>query len=142
MPVITATYERMTFRVEAVRVTTNNMEEVAEWCGGRVVDIDTSGFGRKHVQVPTGKDGMSIAHANIGNWVTCLVKGNSFRVYKEKSFLEAFRGIMSETERYAKIHELLMKIRTAQDSATYHGDGSADVVLLIDKVAHEICRMM
>lgn len=142
MSVVTATYERKTFRVEAVRVTSDNMEEVAEWCGGRVVNTDGFGYGRKHVQVPTGKGGESIAHAYIGNWVTCLVKAQSFRVYKEKSFLEAFSSIMSETERFAKVYEMLMSIRHAQDVATYHGEGSADVLLLVDQTARQICEMM
>jgi hypothetical protein len=40
MPIITAPFERYTFRVEAVRVTTSNLEEIAEWCGGRVVSTE------------------------------------------------------------------------------------------------------
>lgn len=147
MPVVTATYERKTFRVEAVRITSTNMEEVAEWCGGRVVKVQDYGWGvydqgRSYVQVPTGHQHDKIAHAHIGNWVTCLTKTNSFRVYKEKSFLMAFRGILSETEKYAKVHELLVKVTRAQDAATFHGDsGSGEVALLIEQAAREICSM-
>lgn len=141
MPVVTATYERKTFRVEAVRVTSENLEEIAEWCGGRVIP-ERIGYSRTFVQIPIGHNGLNVIHAFVGNWVTCLVKTKSFRVYKEKSFLEAFRGIMSETEKYAKVHELLMRIRHAQDVATYHGDTSEDVLLLVDRAAHQICEMM
>lgn len=140
MPVVTATYERKTFRVEAVRVTSTNMDEVAEWCGGRLVD--SSNYGRKHVMVPTGKNSESLAPAFVGNWITCLDKGRSFRVYKERSFLEAFRGILSETERFAKVHEMLLKLALAQDRATYHGDSSGEMILLVEKTAREICEMM
>ncbi len=142
MPVITAQFERHTFRVEAVRVTTNNLEDIAEWCGGRVVDTPGYAEGRKHVQVPTGPTGMGIARAHLGNWVTCLVKAKSFRVYKEKSFLEAFRSIMTETEKYAKVHEMLMRIRNAQDTATYWEQGSDGVMLLVEQTARELCEMM
>lgn len=142
MPVITAQFERCTFRVEAVRVTTTNLEQIAEWCGGRVVDTPGYAVGRRHVQVPTGLEGNSIARAHLGNWVTCLVKARSFRVYKEKSFLEAFRGIMSETEKYAKVHAMLMKIRNAQDTATFWEEGYDGVMLLVEQTARELCEMM
>lgn len=138
--IIPETYERETFRVEAVRVTSTNMVEVAEWCGGRIVDSD--GNGRRHIHVPTGKNEEKIAHAFIGNWVTTLVNVRSFRVYKEKSFIESFRGIMSESEKFAKVHEILLSITRAQDSATFFGDTSGDIMLLVEKSAREICRMM
>lgn len=139
---ITAPFERCTFRVEAVRVTTTNLAEIAEWCGGRVVETRGYEPGRCHVQVPAGPDGKAIARAHVGNWVTCLDRMRSFRVYKEKSFLEAFRGIMSDTEKYAKVHEMLMKIRNAQDTATYWGQGSEGVLILVDQTAKKLCEMM
>jgi hypothetical protein len=142
MPIITAPFERATFRVEAVRVTTDNMEEIAEWCGGRVVETPGYAPGRKHIQIPTGPTGLGLARAHLGNWVTCLVKAKSFRVYKEKSFLEAFHSIMSDTEKYAKVHEMLMKIRNAQDVATFNEEGHGDVLLLVDQTARQLCEMM
>lgn len=135
---ITESFERATFRVEAVRVTTQNMVLVAEWCGGRIVQND----GRKHIQVPSGLRNEHIAHAYIGTWVSCLAGTTSFRVYKEKSFTEAFRPIMSRDEKFAKVHEILLRLRLAQDRATYHGDSSGDVILLIEKMTHEICEMI
>lgn len=137
--IVTATFERCTFRVKAARVTSKNLADIAEWCGGRVVQ---NVGGRIHVQVPTGLRQESIAHAYIGNWVTRLEETESFRVYKEQSFLGAFREIVSDTEKYAKVHELLMKVAMAQDAATYHGDSSGDVVLLIEKTAREICSII
>lgn len=148
MPIVTATYERCSYQVKAVRVTSKNLEEIAEWCGGRVVNAKDYGWnvyshGRKHVQVPTGLKGENIAHAHIGNWVTCLVKARSFRVYKEKSFLETFREVVVEADKFAKVHELLLKVARAQDAATYHGDSNGDdVALLIEKTAHEIAAMV
>jgi hypothetical protein len=142
MPIITAPFERYTFRVEAVRVTTSNLEEIAEWCGGRVVETPGYAPGRKHIQVPTGPTGKGLDRAHLGNWVTCLVKARSFRVYKEKSFLEAFHSIMSDTEKYAKVHQMLMQISAAQDKATYYQDSHAGVMLLVDDIARRLCEMM
>jgi hypothetical protein len=142
MPIITAPFERYTFRVEAVRVTTSNLEEIAEWCGGRVVETPGYAPGRKHIQVPTGPTGKGLDRAHLGNWVTCLVKARSFRVYKEKSFLEAFHSIMSDTEKYAKVHQMLTQISTAQDKATYYQDSHVGVMLLVDDIARQLCEMM
>jgi hypothetical protein len=140
--IVTTTFARATFRVEAARVTTKNLDEIAEWCGGRIANLDD--HGRVHVKVPTGNiNGREqIAHAYIGTWVTCLEKTRNFRVYKEKSFTEAFREVLSEEEKYARVHELIMKVRNAQDTATYYGDTSDEVLLLVDKTAREICKIV
>ena len=142
--IVTKTFERATFRVEAVRVTTKNLKEIAEWCGGRVVNLDDVGVGRTHIKVPLGRiEGREkIAHAYLGNWVTCLEGTQNFRVYREKSFLNAFHEVTSEAEKFAKIHELVLSVSRAQDTATYYGDSSGDVILLVEKVAREICRMI
>jgi len=66
----------------------------------------------------------------------------NFRVYSNHTFLQAFQKIMGETEKYARVHELLMAIRTAQDTATYHSESSEGVMLLIEQTAREICAMV
>ena len=137
--IITETFERCTFRVQAARATSKNLDEIAEWCGGRIVSGD---FGRTHVMVPTGLDRQSLAPAFVGNWVTCLEKGKSFRVYKERNFHEAFRPVMSPEEKYARVHEHLLRVARAQDRATFHGEPSDEVLLLIEKTAHELCKIV
>jgi len=66
----------------------------------------------------------------------------NFRVYSNHTFLQAFQKIMGETEKYARVHELLMQIRNTQDAATYHGESSEGVMLLIEQTAREICAMV
>jgi hypothetical protein len=44
-------------------------------------------------------------------------------------------------ENFARIHELLLRLTRAQDSATFHGESSADVILLVEKTTHEIVGM-
>lgn len=134
MPIVTAAYERCSYQVKAVRVTSDNMDDIARWCGGRVVGWN--------VQVPTGQNGDKIAFASIGNWITHLEKNNAFRVYKERSFLETFRKVVSEAEKYAAIHEKLMRIARAQADVTYYSDTTDGVLLLVETTAHEICGMV
>lgn len=137
--ILTETFERHTFRVQAVRVTSKNLDEIAEWCGGRVV---RDGGGKLNIQVPLDIQRTRIDRAFIGYWVTRLEDSNSFRVYREQSFLGAFRKVMDEAEKFAEIHEKLLKLVLAQDSATYHQDSSGEMILLVEKTAHEICKMV
>jgi len=125
MPIVTATYERRTFRVQAIRVTKENMRELAEWCGGdlaRTLDENE----RDYISVTVGhvNGRPRLARAYAGNWVTRLTEGNNFRVYKDKSFVEAFRAILDDTEKYAKVHQLVRAAMREQDAATYHGESS------------------
>jgi hypothetical protein len=139
-------FERKTFKVKAVRITAGNIREIAEWTDG---DYEWPENGAQFVRIPCGskKDN---CRAYSGDWVTCLIHYNdseppeepNFRVYKEHTFLQAFLKIMGEAEKYARVHELLMKIRSAQDKATYYGDTSDEVLLLVDKTAHEICKIV
>lgn len=48
---------------------------------------------------------------------------------------------MTESEKYAKIHELLLNLVRAQDVATYYGESSDGVLLLVEKTARKICEM-
>lgn len=133
------TFERHTFRVRAVRVTTTNLAGVAEWCGGRVVREEGR---RPHVQVPTGPRRESITRAYIGTRLSCLEKTDSFRVYKEQSFVEAFRKVESAEDKFAKVHALVSKVRKAQDLATYYEDDQGQVALLVEQVSREICAII
>lgn len=122
MPIVTATFERKTFRVQAIRVTAENMQELAEWTGGELGVTNASyDEGRPFVNVPVGHvNGRErLARAYVGNWITRLSEGNNFRVYKDKSFVEAFRAIMADTEKYAKVLELVKAAMREENTATY-----------------------
>jgi len=144
--IVTSEWERKTFRVKAVRITEGNIREIAEWTRGEHTKPERGG---SFVRVPCGAKKEN-CKAYVGDWVTSLITYNdgtepeepNFRVYKQHTFLQAFRQIMSEAEKYAKVHELLMKIRGAQDVATYYGETSEDVLLLIDQTAREICELV
>ena len=139
------TYERKSFQVKAVRVTAENIREIAEWTRGELKDIGLPTTNAATVGVPVGEVNGRVKRewAHIGDWVTSLVGDEKdFRVYKQSTFLHCFTQIMGETEKFSKVHELLLKLALAQDSATYHGDSSGEMVLLVEKTAREICNII
>jgi hypothetical protein len=85
----TTKYARKPFYVDAVRVTQNNIEDVAAWAQGEVRrDTDT---GREipyiHVRVFRPLDDRQ-TKAFIGDWV--LYAGTGYKVYTNRAFLNSF----------------------------------------------------
>lgn len=109
-----SSYERRTFRVEGIRVTGSNMQEVAEWCGGAVKESRPTGYAESYpyVEVVVGHvaSRTQLARATVGMWITRLTKDNNFRVYKARSFAEAFQEILSEEEKRGKIQTLVEEL--------------------------------
>lgn len=122
MSIEPTTFKRRTFRVQAVRVTKENMRDLAEWCGGELARTLDENY-RDYISVPVGQVNgrVRLARAYVGNWITRLTEANNFRVYKDSSFTEAF---MSDEEKRAKVHQLVRAAMREQDSATYHGESS------------------
>ncbi len=87
----TEKYVRKPFYVEAVRVTAENMAEVASWCGGTIEhQLPTNvrpefDYIKVNVERPTHPRQTMAA---IGNWV--LRVGTSFKVYTNTSFMSTF----------------------------------------------------
>lgn len=81
-------WQRKPFYVEAVQVTEENMETVAEWCGGRLIPINKDES--KHFIKVFVKNPMSARQtkAFVDDWI--LKSRNSFKVYKHESFLKVF----------------------------------------------------
>lgn len=132
-------FERRTFRVKAVQVTKRNMREIAEWTGGSYTFPE---HGAPFITIPCGEKRENLK-AYTGSWVTSLIGDErNFRVYQNHTFLQAFQEIMNEANKYARVHELLLNVARAQDSATYHNDSSGDVILLVEKTAREICSFI
>ena len=77
---------RKTFEVSYVKVTAENMQEVAEWCGGSIVTPDEGG---KYIHV-TDKGVMNARQkkAFVGDLV--LKNGNQFKSFTKSSFKKSF----------------------------------------------------
>lgn len=89
----TTKYVRKPFYIDAVRVTLDNLYEVAAWCDG---DIRTDSDHKKYVKVRVHRplnDRQTKAY--VGDWV--LYAGTGFKVYTPKAFLNSFEQASVET---------------------------------------------
>lgn len=86
------TYQRRTFIVDVVKVTIENMQEVADWCKGRILtedDPNAPEYGQNYIKVDvTGRVEEYQTKAWVGTYV--LRQRNKFKVYKENAFHVAF----------------------------------------------------
>lgn len=91
-------FTRRPFAVEAIQVTADNMKDVAEWCGGKLMAFPPSTIGdrsmQNYVKVPVVRPlNNTQTKARVGCWV--LFSGNQFRVYTDESFKKCFQEIES-----------------------------------------------
>lgn len=91
----TQRYERKSFLVDALQVTRDNMQEVAEWCKGEIHETDKpSGrderFIKVNVQRPMNE---RQTKAFVGDWILYAVSG--FKIYPDKAFHQSFDLIQS-----------------------------------------------
>jgi hypothetical protein len=103
--------------VEAVRVTTANLEEVAKWCGGRVFKSerkDNPGVYDSYIWVPTPK-GKNYNTAYPGSYVTRRVTINSSGVAKEQ--WAVFRRDYFDQNYFVNPQEATSKVLCASVSA-------------------------
>lgn len=81
-----ALFDRNPFQVTAAQVTEDNIDEVADWCGGRV---RTPTNGEVHVKVDVRRPlNVRQTQAFVGCWV--LQAGSGFKVYTDSAFRDNF----------------------------------------------------
>lgn len=97
-------YSRKPFDVEAVKVTIENIDEVAEWCKGRVTGptrvepTDVEPYTHTVVDPTPSKAFIEVPvkwafsedqkQAKIGTWV--VFANNGFKVYSDRAFTKSF----------------------------------------------------
>jgi hypothetical protein len=86
--VIAETYERKPMELEAVRITEENIHQVAEWCEGEVVPI--VGQRGNALRLHGNKKGVYKPHTvEIGMWVT--FNGLTYKCYHDGEFTRLFQ---------------------------------------------------
>lgn len=80
-------YVRKPFEVEAVEVTQDNLEEVAKWCQGTIIEPENGSQAFIKVRVARALNERQ-TKAYPGDWV--LYAGTGFKVYTEKAFRRTF----------------------------------------------------
>lgn len=99
MSLKTHKFARKPFYVDAIRVSENNIEEVAEWCKGEVVRNDTD---QTHIRVEVNRPlNERQTQAFIGDWV--LFAGTGFKVYMPKAFDRSFEKVKHLSKEQADI---------------------------------------
>lgn len=85
----TETFVRKSFPIQAVRVTEENMVEVAAWCGGAIKSETQGKRTVRYVEVPVHRP-MSERQkkAFVGDWVSFI--GRSFKSYTQRAFDDCF----------------------------------------------------
>lgn len=100
MTLETRNYSRVPFHVDAVQVTEENLEQIAEWAGGEVKtanrtirDAEGKPTGEKekarYIKIETHRPlNERQTRAFIGDWV--LKSDSGFKIYTAKAFSECF----------------------------------------------------
>lgn len=99
----TAKFVRKPFTVDAVQVTRDNMEQVAEWCQGTIVTKDPqSGEDiTPYIQVRVLRPlREKQTKAYPTNWV--LYAGSGYKIYTDKAFKATFDAMIQDDPNYGE----------------------------------------
>lgn len=88
----TTKYIRKPFNIDAVQVTHQNMQEIAQWVDGQVLQDELGPYVKVRVHRPLN-DRQTKAYVN--DWV--LYAGTGYKVYTEKAFKNSFEQVSGET---------------------------------------------
>jgi hypothetical protein len=104
-PLSTTHFVRKPFYVDGIRVTKENMAEVAEWCKGTLKETDPKVAGKRpspFIEVEVHRPANDRQRrAFIGDWV--LESENGFKVYTDQALRSTFE--------VAKADEVLTKLK-------------------------------
>lgn len=89
----TVKYVRKPFEVQAVQVTEENFEEIAEWCNGTIVTVRTpkaaDGQAKRYIKVNVSRPlNERQTQAYVGDWLLEAEKG--LKVYADGPFARNF----------------------------------------------------
>lgn len=94
MDVDTVKYIRKPLFVDAVRITANNFDAIADWCQGEVLRDEMPGKGiiKKYIKVRVhNPKNVRQTKAFVGDWVLYTERG--YKVYTNKAFHASFDPI-------------------------------------------------
>jgi len=146
MNIVTGKFTRKTFNVEAIQVTAENMQEVAEWCGGTLKDArdlpryNTSTTAVWYIRVPVVLSKAKTYRPNqafISSWV--VKTGQGFSVYTKKGFGVSFQP--TDENKFAAVLKLVKDAMSRQDVATYHGE-SRTMEGVDEEITHQIFEIL
>jgi hypothetical protein len=131
-------YWRKTYPVQAVRVTEENIKELARECSGDYNETpDMFGCNRT---TPVPNITMTTSMAFVGDWVVKDEQGK-FAFYSDKEFAKKYwthSEEVSSNEKYGRIYQLVAQAMRKQDVATYNGESSYGMDLVAIRITKQI----
>jgi len=104
----TQKFSRKPLYVDAVRVTKDNVQEIADWCDGTVADPDKP---RRFIRVHTHRSvTVPKTRAFVGDWV--LKSPIGFRVYSNVAFEKAFDQLPVSEGNWQESDEAALRVVT------------------------------
>lgn len=131
--------KRRSFDADAVRVTANNMQDVASWSGGTV------GHNGLFISYAVDRGKCKQIQATVGCWVVLSEHGvNIFSdaLFKRQFELRDKKDPDAEAERFAKVFQFVRAAMSKQDVATYHGDSQGEMAIVAETTTKAIIELM
>ncbi|AXQ61308.1 hypothetical protein SEA_LIBERTYBELL_67 [Streptomyces phage LibertyBell] len=118
-------YRRKSFEVQAVKVSPENLYDVARWVGSHVQQDWDLHDGRMFVEIRSGFGGRQKTAVFVGDWVT--LRNGTFNRASDKTFVETFES--NNLDRYKKFEEILKLVET-RDAGVPAGDIAQQILNL------------
>lgn len=139
---LTEIWTRKSFPVEAVRITSENIGQVAEWCAGTVCRSSSYTPELYIALEKTEYNKIRISRAYVGDWI--LLTNGIFKNYRNDKFRKSFDPPVQDSDKDDAIFNELCKVLAK--SQTEHmknrnGLSSKTVAEIIRETAEEIMNV-
>ncbi|AVD99497.1 hypothetical protein SEA_BING_75 [Streptomyces phage Bing] len=114
---------RRSYRVQAVRITKDNILEIAEHLGLDYSE-EPNQFGEDKTTPVPHITSVRKGYGFIGDWVV-VYSNDDFKFFPDKEFAERFRTHseqLAADEKYAKVFQIVVAALQIQAQASFHGD--------------------
>lgn len=129
--IVTTTFRNKTYIVQASQVKSDNLKDLAEWCGGEYIEsyepdvfIRSGNYrvGQPCIELSTGMP-LRKARAFVGDWITLVDESSHFKIYRDATFKEAFEEVLRDIPEQAMRRIVREELRSLLQSMskTAHG---------------------
>lgn len=130
--IVTTTFQRKTFVVQAKQVKPIEMQDIAEWCGGTFIEsyepdvhMASGNYRKGHPCIEFAPDRVTrrVIRAFEGDWITHIRGSEKFKVYRDATFKEAFEEVLRDLPEEVMRRIVRQEMRLLLDSMqkTSHG---------------------
>jgi hypothetical protein len=120
----TSKYVRKPFYVDAIQVTSENMNDVAAWCNGAIQPSDKT----LYIQVDVAKPiSPRQTMAFPGDWI--LSAGPGFKVYTNRAFQNSFEQVNTDTVLHASAEKDYRDAQSGRYVTEAHADANPNTTV-------------